>query len=82
MSDMSFKQAKELVERLELAEITLNTTLNNIEKSTANFTSGLLQQEQMLQLLPKNDAKLNTMRVIVALNIGVILGLIIGKYFS
>jgi hypothetical protein len=81
MSDMSFKQAKELVERLEFAEITLKTTLDNIDKSSANFQNGLKQQEQMLQMLPKNDAKLNIMKVIIALNIGIIIGLFIGKYF-
>jgi len=81
MSDMSFKQAKELVERLEFAEITLKTTLDNIDKSSANFQNGLKQQEQMLQMLPKNDAKLNIMKVIISLNIGIIIGLFIGKYF-
>ncbi len=81
MSDMSFKQAKELVERLEFTEITLKTTLDNIEKSSKNFQNSFVQQEKMLQMLPKSDVKLNIMKVIVSLNIGVIVGLIIGKYF-
>ena len=80
MSDMSFKQAKELVERLEFTEITLKDTLKNIENSSNNFKNSLKQQEQILQLVPKNDQKLNNMKVIVALNIGVIIGLLIGKY--
>ncbi|MCK5111598.1 MAG: hypothetical protein KAQ94_08765 [Arcobacteraceae bacterium] len=80
MSDMSFKQARELVERLELTEITLRNTLSNIDKSSNNFKNSLEQQEQILQLVPKNDQKLNNMKVIVALNIGVIIGLLIGKY--
>ncbi len=80
MSDMSFKQARELVERLELTEITLRNTLVNIDKSSNNFKNSLEQQEQILQLVPKNDQKLNNMKVIVALNIGVIIGLLIGKY--
>ena len=81
MSDMSFKQAKELVERLEFTEITLKDTLKSIDKSSKNFTSSLKHQEEILQLVPKTDTKLTNMKIIVALNIGVILGLVIGKYF-
>ncbi len=80
MSDMSFKQAKELVERLELTELTLKDTLGNIENSSNNFKQSLKEQKHILQLIPKNDTKLNNMKVIVALNIGVIVGLLIGKY--
>ncbi len=80
MSDMSFKQAKELVERLEFTEITLKETLKNIEVSSNNFTNSLEKQEQIIQLVPQTDKKLNNMKIIVALNIGVIVGLLIGKY--
>ena len=81
MSDMSFKQAKELVERLEFTEITLKETLKNIEKSTNNFSNSLREQEQILLLKPQNDKKLNLMKVLVALNIGFIIGLVVSKYF-
>ncbi len=80
MSDMSFKQAKELVERLEFTEISLKNTMGYIEQSSSNFDNSLKQQETILQLIPKNDQKLNNMKIIVALNIGVIVGLLIGKY--
>ena len=81
MSDMSFTQAKQLVERFELTELTLKKTLENIEKSSLIFNNTLKQQEKIIQLIPKTDAKLNTMKIIVALNVGLIIGLIIGKYF-
>jgi hypothetical protein len=81
MSDMSFTQAKQLVERFELTELTLKKTLENIEKSSLIFNNTLKQQEKIIQLIPKADAKLNTMKIIVALNVGLIIGLIIGKYF-
>jgi len=80
MADMSFKQVKELVERLELTEMTLNKTLLNIEKSSNNFRNSLNQQEEILEFIPKADSKLNNMKIIVALNIGVVIGLLVGKY--
>jgi len=81
MADMSFKQVKELVERLELTELTLKDTLTKIDKSSKNFSSSLRDQEDILRLVPKTDKKLNNMKIVVALNIGLIIGLIIGKYF-
>ncbi len=80
MSDMSFKQAKELVERLEFTEITLKDTLKNIEKSSENFQDSLKEQEEILLLQPRTDKKLNSMKVIVALNIGFVIGLAVAKY--
>ncbi len=80
MADMSFKQVKELVERLELTELTLKDTLTNINKSSNNFKSSLRDQEDILRLVPKTDKKLNNMKIVVALNIGLIIGLVAGKY--
>ena len=37
MSDMSFKQAKELVERMEFSEIALRKSLGHIKSATDNF---------------------------------------------
>ena len=34
---MSFKQAKELVERMEFSEIALRNAVDNLEKSSQNF---------------------------------------------
>ena len=75
---MSFKQAKELVERLELSELTLNKTANDIDESSKKFNESLKKQEYVLSLLPKADKKLNILRLLVTLNIGFILGLIVG----
>jgi tetrahydromethanopterin S-methyltransferase subunit B len=80
MSDMSFKQAKELASQLELSEITLNQVLKKIDIASKNFDNSLAQQESILNHLPNSDKKLTYMKIIVALNIGFIVGLIVAKY--
>jgi exonuclease VII small subunit len=80
MSDMSFKQAKEIVERIELAELTLNRTLENIETSSKKFQQSLELQKQIVKYFPKADIKINTLRLALAVNVGFILGLLVGKY--
>ena len=81
MSDMSFRQAKELVERMEFSEIALKKAVDNLEKSSQNFETTLKHQENILNKLPYADKKLSYMAIAVALNIGLIIGLLIGKYF-
>jgi len=81
MADMSLKQAKEIVDRLELAELSLTALLSNSEKATKLFEETLKQQKQILITIPKMDNKLNTMKVLVGVNIGFILGLVVSKYF-
>lgn len=80
MSDMSFKQAKDLTERFELAELTLNSTLKKIEQSSVNFDKSLLKQEEILHHVPIIDSKLNTLKILVALNIGFVAGLLVSKF--
>ena len=80
MSDMSFKQAKELVERMEFSEIALKRAVDNLEKSSENFDITLKHQEDIINKLPYADKKLSYMSIAVAVNIGLIVGLIIGKY--
>ena len=80
MSDMSFKQAKELVERMEFSEIALKRAVDNIESSTQNFETTLKHQEDIISKLPYVDKKLSYMTIAVAVNIGLIIGLLIGKY--
>lgn len=80
MSDMSFKQAKELVERMEFSEITINKALVNLESASNNFEKTLAEQEKIINKLPYADKKLSLMYIAVALNIGLIIGILIGKY--
>ena len=80
MSDMSFKQAKDLVERLELAEATISETLKKVDIASNNFSQSLSKQEEILQYIPSSDNRLNMMKVIVAMNIGFIIGIICSKY--
>ncbi|RLA74485.1 MAG: hypothetical protein DRG78_21300 [Epsilonproteobacteria bacterium] len=80
MSDMSFKQAKDLTEQFELAELTLKQTLKRIDMASKNFDKSLIEQEKVLRFMPEANEKLNTMKIIVALNIGFVVGLMISKY--
>ncbi len=80
MSDMSFKQAKELVERMEFSEIALKRAVDNLEKSSQNFDITLKHQEDIINKLPYADKKLSYMSIAVAVNVGLIVGLLIGKY--
>jgi hypothetical protein len=80
MSDMSFKQAKDLVEKIELTELSLQKTVKDIEESSKNFNEALRQQKIILEVVPKTNHKLNIMKLIVATNMGFLLGLIVGKY--
>ena len=81
MSDMSFKQAKELIERMEFSEIALKKAVLNLEKSAQNFETTLKHQEDVLNKLPYADKKLSYMSLAVAVNVGLIIGLLVGKYF-
>ena len=76
MSDMSFKQAKEISERLELSEVTLKNTLNQIENVTK-----ILNETSNKQQISKNDNKITNLKVLLGTNIGFIIGLLISKYF-
>ncbi len=80
MSDMSFKQAKELVERMEFSEIALRRAVDNLEKSSENFDITLKHQEDIINKLPYADKKLSYMSIAIAVNVGLIVGLLIGKY--
>ena len=80
MSDMSFKQAKELVERMEFSEIALRRAADDLAKSSQNFDITLKHQEDIINKLPYADKKLSYMLIAVSVNIGLIIGLLIGKY--
>jgi hypothetical protein len=77
---MSFKQAKEITERFELAELTLTQTLKRVDRATENFDRALVEQEKIIRTIPQTDKKLELMKVIVGLNIGFIIGLLVSKY--
>jgi hypothetical protein len=80
MSDMSLKQAKEIADRLELAELSLNHLLVNVEKSTKAFEDTLSQQKQIINAMPTIDKKLNNMKILVGINFGFVLGLLVSKF--
>lgn len=80
MSDMSFKQAKELVERVELSELTLKNSAQNLEKATKNFNNTLTRQENIMQMLPVQDKKINNLKLLIVLHIGFIVGFVVAAY--
>ena len=80
MSDMSFKQAKELVEKLELTELTLKKSTDDIDKSSKKFNEALKMQEHLLKLMQEKDKKLDILKLLVVLNIGFIGGLLAGVF--
>lgn len=87
MSDMSFKQAKELVERMEFSELSLRKATKNLEKSSKAFEESnlyfnetLKKQEDVLNMVPKADKKISILYLALAVNIGFILGLLVGKF--
>lgn len=80
MSDMSFKQAKELVEKMEFSEIAIKKAVKNLEISSKNFEKTLQAQEEIVSRIPKADKKLSIMFFAVALNVGFLIGLLFGKF--
>ncbi|NQY51976.1 MAG: hypothetical protein HRT42_00220 [Campylobacteraceae bacterium] len=81
MSEMSFKQAKEIVERLEFTELTLKKTLANIHKSSKTLDRSLEKQNQIMDNFPQSDKRINNLKLLVVLNVGFILGLLVSKLF-
>ncbi|WP_419768270.1 hypothetical protein [Arcobacter sp.] len=77
---MSFKQAKELVEKLELTELTLKKSTDDIDKSSKKFNEALKMQEHLLKLMQEKDKKLDILKLLVVLNIGFIGGLLAGVF--
>lgn len=77
---MSFKQAKELIERIELTDLTLKEAADNIDRSSKKFNESLKQQEYILKMIPQRESKYIFMKIVIALNIGFVLGLVAAKY--
>ena len=77
---MSFKQAKELVERLELSEVSVKKACKDLNESSTKFNQALKQQVQIVKLLPQRDKKINILQLLLVLNIGFIAGLFVGFY--
>ncbi|QKF81130.1 hypothetical protein [Halarcobacter ebronensis] len=77
---MTFKQAKEIVERLELAELSLRNSFDSIDYARRSLDDSLIEQKKVLKQLPEKDKKISVLFLIIMLNIGFIAGLLVGKY--
>jgi hypothetical protein len=81
MSDMSFKQAKEITERLELSELSLSNTLDKLDIANKKFTIILESQNNICKDKIAKDNKIVNLKILIFLNIGFIIGLLVSKYF-
>jgi hypothetical protein len=80
MSDMTFKQAKDLIEKIELTELGLRKTIKYIDISTLKFHQALKAQEDILKRIPNSTSQVNILKIVVAFNVGLGLGMVIGKF--
>lgn len=80
MSDMTFKQAKEIVERLELSELSLRNSFDNIDYARRSLDDSIIEQKKVLKQLPQKDKKISILYLIIMLNVGFLAGLLVGKY--
>lgn len=80
MSDMTFKQAKEIVERMELAELSLRNSFDNIDFARRSLDDSIIEQKKVLNEIPQKDKKISYLFLIIMLNVGFIIGLLVGKY--
>lgn len=77
---MSFKQAKELVEKIELTELSLKKTVDDIEASSKSFNEALRQQRIIMDLIPRANFKMGLLKLLIAVQIGFIAGIFVGIY--
>ena len=80
MSGMTFKQAKEIVERLELSELSLRNSFDSMDHARRSLDDSVMEQKKVLKQLPEKDKKISILYLIIMLNIGFIGGLFVGKY--
>ena len=87
MSDISFNQAKELVERMEFSQIALKNASKSLDESCKKFNQSnkkfdmtLEKQNKAVSTAPKENKKVFYLLIIVAINVGFIIGLVFGKY--
>ncbi len=80
MSDMSFKEAKDIVQRLELAELSLRNSFDNIDYARRSLDDSIIEQKKVLKQLPEKENKIKYLYLVIMLNVGFIAGLFVGKY--
>ncbi len=80
MNEMSFKQAKDVIEQLELSEISLHKSFENISKASKALENTLEKQKNIFELLPQKEKGITFLKLLIMLNIGFILGIFAGKY--
>jgi F0F1-type ATP synthase assembly protein I len=80
MSDMTFKQAKDIVERLELAELSIRNSFDSLDHARRSLDDSMMEQKKVLKQLPEKDSKIKYLYLVIMLNLGFIAGLFVGKY--
>ncbi|PLY07888.1 MAG: hypothetical protein C0625_04070 [Arcobacter sp.] len=77
---MSFKEAKDIVQRLELAELSLRNSFDNIDYARRSLDDSIIEQKKVLKQLPEKENKIKYLYLVIMLNVGFIAGLFVGKY--
>ena len=77
---MTFKQAKDVVDRLELCDLSLRNSFDNIDFARRSLDDSIIAQKKVLKQLPEKESKIKYLYLIIMLNVGFILGLFVGKY--
>ena len=65
---------------MELAELSLRNSFDNIDFARRSLDDSILEQKKVLNELPQKDKKISYLYLIIMLNIGFIVGLLVGKF--
>jgi hypothetical protein len=77
---MSLKQAKELVEKWEMLDISLRDLSVKLNRSLKHLDQRIAEDGNIVITTAKTDKKLLFLRCLVAVNFGIILGLLLAKF--
>ncbi len=77
---MTFKQAKEIVERLELAELSIRNSFDSLDHARRSLDDSMMEQKKVIKQLPEKESKIRYLYLVIMLNLGFIAGLFVGKY--
>jgi hypothetical protein len=79
MAQISLNQAKELVEKWDMLDISLRDLSTKLNRTVKHLDQKLSEDGDIIVHTTKTDKKLFALRCVVAVNFGVILGLFLAK---
>jgi len=54
--------------------------LDRVESANEHFEKNLEKQKLVIEAIPKSDEKICFLKIIIGINIGFIVGVVVGKY--